>query len=220
MTEKVISRFKELFDNRCHLYPLLNFGEDSVRYDFFYALTEILKLKPWQVQLEYAMNKDAYHLRGNSKSKRKEKPMLDLIVHEGGINICVEFALFRQNSNDEGSINVTARTIKMTNDMLRLALESHYSKRQAYFICVADAKMLGHQLQSKALGCFPSNYSIDEATIEKINKLTCGELDSRFASKFNTHKSKVVADLIYNEKVNGKKIKLETRLLIWKVRMQ
>ncbi|MGL2965894.1 hypothetical protein [Flavobacterium sp. XGLA_31] len=220
MTEKVITRFKELFDQRCNLYPLLNFGEDSVRYDFFSALTEIMKFQPWQVQLEYAMNKDAYNLRGNLKSKRKEKPMLDLIVNEKGINFCIEFALFRQNSNDESGINVTERTIKMINDMLRLALEAHYSNREAYFICVADDKMLGHRLRSKALGRFPSSYEIDNSTIEEISKLTSGELDSRFTSKFLTHKSKIKSKLIFNEKVVGKKIKIETRILIWKVKMK
>ena len=217
MKQEVITRFKELFDNRCDLYPLLNFGEDSVRYDFFFAASEVYKLKPWQIQLEYAMNKEAYNLRGNVNSKRKEKPMLDLIIHEKNINFCVEFALFRQNSNDDGSINVTERTIKMTNDMLRLALEGHYSKREAYFVCVADDKMLGHQLRSKALGQFPSDYDITSTTVNTISKLTCGELDARFMSKFISHKSKIKAKLIYNEEVIGEKIKIETRLLVWKV---
>ena len=145
--------------------------------------------------------------------------MLDLIVHEKGINFCIEFALFRQNSNDESGINATARTIKMVNDMLRLALEAHYSKREAYFICVADEKILGHQLQSKALEAFPSSYNIAKSTIEEIGKLKSAELDSRFVTKFISHKSKINADLIYNEKVAGKKIRIETRILIWKVKM-
>src|SRR5699024_748807 len=90
------------------------------------------------------------------KAKRKEKPMLDLIYDNQRTNICAEFALFRQNSNNEGTINKTARTVKMLNDMIRLALEAHYSQRRGYFICVADKKMIGHQLRNKIVS-YPIN---------------------------------------------------------------
>ena len=219
MKETVVKKFIELFKLRCDNYRLLNFGEDSVRYDFFCAIAEILKLQPWQIQLEYAMNSDAYTLRANKDSKRKEKPMLDLIIDTAKINLCIEFALFRQNSNDDGDINKTERTVKMVNDMIRLALESFYSKREAYFICVADSKMLKHQLRSRVIGRFPSNYEIDAAKINTMSELKSGDFDERFVNKFKTLKSKIKSELICNQEIKAKKITLETRVLIWKITM-
>lgn len=217
MTNKVFEKFTELFKLRCDNYALLNFGEDSVRYDFFCAISEILKLEPWQIQLEYAMNNKSYTLRGNANSKRKEKPMLDLIVDYKKTNICVEFGLFRQNSNEKGNINKTNRTIKMVNDMIRLSLESHYSKRDAYFVCVADEKMLNHQLRSKLLGKFPTNYLITTDTIHEIILLKSGGLDLRFITKFNSLKSIIKANLIYEAEINARKTVFQTKILIWEV---
>ena len=102
--EMVFNRFKELFTERCDRIPLLNLGEDSVRYDFFIALAEIEKLKPCEIQIEYPILRQSFILRNNEKSKRKEKPIMDLVIDKGELRFCAEFGLFRQNSDGDGTI--------------------------------------------------------------------------------------------------------------------
>ena len=55
--EDVFVRFKELYEKRFQSVPVMDMGEDSVRYDFFLALKEIKKLHSWDIQLEYPINK-------------------------------------------------------------------------------------------------------------------------------------------------------------------
>lgn len=217
MMEEVFIKFKRFFTERCNKIPLLNFGEDSVRYDFFSALTEVKNLNPWDIQLEYAIDKRSFVQRNNANSKRGEKPQMDLVIEKNDLKVCVEFGLFRQNSNEEGGINKTARTVKMLNDMIRLGLDSFYTKRQAYFVCVADNKLLGHQLQSKIIGKFPSHYLINSEIINEQLKKKTSAFDDRFLKRFDELKLSVDAKLIFNEEIEGKKITRETRMLIWKI---
>lgn len=42
--EDVFNRFKELFEQRFQRVLVTNMGEDSVRYDFFLALQEVMSL--------------------------------------------------------------------------------------------------------------------------------------------------------------------------------
>jgi len=185
MNKQVFDKYKELFEERCSKIKLLDIGEDSIRYDFFIALSEIENLSPSDIQLEYSIHKSAFRERQNKNSKRKEKPQIDLVVETGKHNLNFEFGLFRQNSNEDGSINKTARTVKILNDMIRLALDSYFTNRQAYFICVADDKMLGHQLRSKILGKFPSDYEINKELIQNQKEKKTSDFDDRFLVVFN-----------------------------------
>jgi hypothetical protein len=217
MNREVLDLFKKLFTERCNRVALLNFGEDSVRYDFFCALSSVYKLNPWDISLEYAFNPQAFNLRKNLNSKRKEKPMLDLVLHNDSVNMCAEFGMFRQNSNDNGTINQTEKTVKMLMDMVRVGLESFYSKREAYFICVADDKMLKHQLRSKIIGPFPSSYTITMEILERQMQGKTSNFDMRFVDKFKLLNSRIVAKLIYDEEVEAEMISRQTKLLAWKV---
>jgi hypothetical protein len=213
--EEVFKKFNQLFTKRCDNYSLLSFGEDSVRYDFFCALSSVLSLEPWEIRLESAANPMTFIPRNNENSKRKEKPMLDLIFEKGDTNICVEFALFRQNSNEDGTINKTERTVKMLNDMVRVALESEFSSRTGYFVCVADDKMLGHQLRNKMLGRFPSDYLITEKVITTQQQSKTCKFDLRFIDKFLELNKRVKSTLIFNEEIKAAKINRKTKILIW-----
>ena len=190
--------------------------EDFVRYDFFYALTEVKKLNPWDIQLENSIDKKSFFQRNNEASKRTENPQMDLVVDKNGLRMCAEFGLFRQNKNEDGNINQTARTVKMLNDMIRLGLESFHAKRNAYFIGVADDKMLGHQLKSKIIGKFPSHYVITKEIISEQLKNKTSAFDDRFLNRFHEMKVSVKSDLIFNEEIRAKKIMRETRIMIWR----
>lgn len=217
--KEIFKRFHELFTERCNNYQLVTFGEDSVRYDFFCAISQIMILEPWQIQLESSANSNAYKPRQNAKAKRKEKPMLDFILEDGFNNICIEFALFRQNSNDAGTINKTARTVKMLNDMIRIGLETKFSERTGYFVCVADDKMLGHQLRNKLLGQFPSNYIIDEKLVtQQMQTKTC-QFDTRFIERFIELNATIKSTLVYCEQVTAQKIERLTKILVWEVQL-
>ena len=217
MINRVLNRFIELFIERCDRVPLLNLGEDSVRYDFFIAVLEVEKLKPSEIQIEFPINDQSFILRNNEKSKRKEKPLMDLVIDKGELRFCAEFGLFRQNRNEEGSINKTARTVKMINDMIRLGIDSYYTKRKAYFICVADDKMLGHQLRSGILEGFPSDYTISMDMVKQQMKNRTAAFDERFIKKFEEMKCSFQANLLFNEEIKAEKINRETRIIIWEI---
>lgn len=217
MNNKVFDKYKTVFSERCDKIKLLDLGEDSIRYDFFIALSDIEKLRPSDIQLEYSIHKSAFTERQNKDSKRKEKPQIDLVVDTNKHKLNFEFGLFRQNSNEDGSINKTARTVKMLNDMIRLALDSYYTKRDAYFICVADDKMLGHQLQTKLLDKFPSNYKINKELIKKQKEKKTSNFDDRFLNVFNELDIEINSEIVFYEKVEAKLINRETRIIIWNV---
>lgn len=214
--DEIFKTYKKLFTQRCHNIPLLEIGEDSVRYDFFTALTEVKNLKNYEIVLESAINSEAYIPREVSPNTlRKQKPKMDIVIDK--LNICAEFGLFRQNSNEEGTINKTNRLIKTLNDMIRLGLESNFTRRKAYFICVADSKMLGHRLQSKRLGAFPSNYQIDLDLVNELCLKKTSDFDRRFINKMQELNLSFNAKLILNEEIIADKINFETRLIAWEV---
>jgi hypothetical protein len=211
----VFEKYKNLLQERINKISFLEIREDSIRYDFFVALSEIEKLSPSDIQLEYSIHKSAYLPRENKQSKRNENPQIDLVVDTSTNKLNFEFGLFRRNSNENGSIDKTAKTIKMINDMIRLALDSNFTNRDSYFICVADEKILGHQLQSKIIGSFPSNYLLDKDLVCGLKQLKTSKLDDRFAHKLNELDLKINSEIIFNEKLEA--LSLETRVIVWKV---
>jgi len=88
---------------------------------------------------------------------------------------------------------------------------------QSLFICVADHKMLGHQLNSKIIGGFPSDYIITNDIIEHQLKQKTNHFDHRFLKVFKKMNSEIRSKLIYNCPLNAKHINNPTHLLIWDV---
>lgn len=217
MIDTILTYFAKLFTERCDNVPLLDIGEDSVRYDFFIALSKVMNLKNYEISLESAIGGDAYIPRDVSpRTMRGQKPKMDMIVNK--LNLCIEFGLFRQDSNEDGTINKTDRLIKTLNDMIRLGIVSKLTGRNAYFICVADSKMLGHQLQSKLLGKFPDDYIITSDLVDELKLMKTTKFDSRFTDKMKELKLSLSSELIFNKNIEAEKIKLETRLLVWQVK--
>lgn len=219
MRTEITAKFENLLNDRLKKIDLLYIGEDSVRYDFFVAISEIEKLLPSDIVLEYPIIDNAYIKRNNAKSKRNEKPLIDLVIDKGEIKLSIEFGLFRQNSNANGTINKTTRTTKMINDMIRVGLDSYYTNREAYFICLADEKMLGHQLRSKLTGKFPSEYIITKKTIKSLQRLKANKFDIRFINAFiklgRILKSSIIFDTELKTNESGKEVKV----IIWKIEM-
>ena len=219
MTELIFKEFFNLFSDRCNNFPLLLLSEDAVRYDFFYAITTICNLRPSQIQIEVPIHTSSFIPRANQNAYRKEKPQMDLVVETERINISVEFAMFKQNSNEKGTVNSTARTVKFMNDMMRLAIDSLHTNRESYFICVADDTFLGHQLKTKLIGRFPSHYIISPETIARQMETKTSKFDSRFFAVLKNLNRNIKADLIFEQDVTGEKINRLTKILIWKVQI-
>jgi hypothetical protein len=216
--EEIFSRFEELYEQRFKNTPTLSMGEDSVRYDFFLALQEVLNLAPHELQIEHPICPDAFIPRNHPKSTRKEKPQLDLWVDVPQLKAGFEFGLFRQNSNINGNINQTNRTYKLITDFLRLALHQYFDGGKAHFICVADAKMLKHQLKTKLLSAFPADeYKIDKLHLDNLLESSKNDVDRRFVNKFRELETEITAKKVYDEEIFSKINTLETRILIWEI---
>jgi hypothetical protein len=86
----------------------------------------------------------------------------------------------------------------MVSDFTRLSLQSHITKSKAYFICVADDKMMGHKLQSEILPEFPSKqYNLDHHVISKLLRSTKTKIKDRFFIKAKEPEIGTEANLIF-----------------------
>jgi hypothetical protein len=193
--------------------------EDSVRYDFFLAIQEIKKIPAHKIQLEHPMHQNAFIRRNDPRSYRKEKPQIDLWIDEPELKACFEFGLFKHNSNINGSINKTDRIYKMLSDFIRLSLQSFYCNSDAYFICVADKKIINHQLRNKWLPPFPAlEYKLNSNQLDNLLQSTKSIIDPRFLEKFRELNLNLSATKIFDEIIYSKINTLETHIITWKVK--
>lgn len=219
--------FKVNFENRFNNQSILDLGEDSVRYDFFIAFMNRFKLNPWDIQVEFPINSNAYIPNPNPNSKRKENPQIDFYCMHPNKVITAEFGLFKRNSNPDGVVNSAEKIFKMLNDMLRLSLNKLYMPNESFFICVADSKILGTKMRNNILPAFPSPlYTFDYNDINnwlRNIKSAKSKFDSRFVHKANQLRLTISAELIYNQAIlnPGAPLNitnnLETRVLVYKI---
>lgn len=216
----VFEQFLQLFSERLNRIEILKIGEDSVRYDFFSALSEVLELQTWDLQLEYPAHNESYIPRMDVKSKRKENPQIDLVVSNEKIKTAFEFGLFRRNSNPKGTVNKTGRTLKMINDFVRLGLHNHLTNEDSFFICVADSFMLNHRMDSKIYDSFPAKkYLVTSKELEKLRNSVKTEkfFDERFLKQAENLKLSIKAELIYESAIQVSTLEHETKILVWKI---
>lgn len=221
--QNVFEYFRDLFEKRYSQYSVLELGEDSIRYDFFSALTTKLNMNPWEIQLEYPLHNDTFLPRQNEKRKRNEKPQVDLRVKNANNNFCVEFAFFKRNKVDGSPGNDTAYTFKILNDMMRLGLQSHVTNAEAYFICVADEIMLGKRLTRTDLPKFPADlYRFDHPSLTDIMSRykSAKIIDERFHKKLLEFNVTIIAEKVFDELVKSGINKMETRALVWKIHLK
>ncbi len=219
--------FKMNFERRFNLQSILDLGEDSVRYDFFIALMNSNNLQPHHIQVEAPIHTNSFVSNLNPNSKRQENPQIDLFCSHPNTVMTAEFALFKRNSNPNGSVNATEKVFKMLNDMLRLSLNQIYNPNESFFICVADSKILGAQMRNNLFAAFPAvGYSFNYMDINTwIRNLKSADaiFDKRFVEKANTLQLSITAELIFNEIIQnpGQPLlatnNLETRALVYKI---
>ena len=221
----VFNEFKNNFERRFQKQSILDLGEDSLRYDFFVALMNVFSLKSHDIQVEVPIHKETFIERNTPGSKRKESPQIDLFSKIGDRGITVEFGIFKRNSNINASINQTESVFKILNDMLRLSLNQNYTDCDAYFVCVADEKLIGKKLRGNMFPAFPPqkyefNHSNIESWVQSI-KSAESKFDDRFFPKASELRLLINASLIYDEKIlnptNISSNSLETRIIVYKV---
>lgn len=229
------NEFKRNFENRFNLQSILDLGEDSVRYDFFIAFMNNKNLQPHDIQVEYPINPNAFVSNLHPNSKRKENPQIDLFCNHPNKVITAEFGLFKRNSNPNAPVNAPEKVFKMLNDMLRLSLNQIFNRNEAFFICVADSKILGAQMRNNILPVFPAAaYVFNHLDINTwIRNLKSAEsnFDKRFVDKANILQLSINAELIFNQRIQnpaqpqaGANLStfpatnnLETRALVYKI---
>lgn len=227
--------FKRNFENRFNLQSILDLGEDSVRYDFFIAFMNNNNLQPCDIQVEYPINPNAFVSNPNPNSKRKENPQIDLFCNHPDTAITAEFGLFKRNSNPNSPVNASEKVFKMLNDMLRLSLNQIFNSNEAFFICVADSKILGKKMRKNILPDFPAaNYvfnHIDINTWIRNLKSARSSFDKRFVNKANVLQLSINAELVFNQRIENPAQpeleanlnafpatnNLETRVLIYRI---
>ncbi|MBL7980765.1 MAG: hypothetical protein JNL52_03045 [Flavobacteriales bacterium] len=220
--EDVFEKFHLQFGERYTRHLDLDLTEDVFRYDFFAALMHIKGLQSWEIHLEHPIDPSAYVPRNNEKSKRGEKPQLDLAFGDGAERTYVEFAMFKRNSVDGSPINDTENAFKILNDMMRLALQVHVVKGSGYFVSVADYTMLGKRLKrSDRSEAFPAErYEFDHTVLQDLmNLYVVGrKIDTRFLEKLQQTGITVCATRVFERElkppVPGKK---STLVSAWKV---
>jgi len=218
--QNLFHNYKKLLEERLDRMPLLAIGEDSIRYDFFVSLMETYTLRASQIQIEVPINHQCFIPAKEKISFRNEKPLIDLVVDEKDLKLSVEFGLFRQNSNENGTIDKTARLVKLLNDMVRVSLESYFNSTKGLFICVADSKMLGHQIRSGIVNRFPADYLITNDIIDHQLQQRTNKFDKRFLNVFRPLNRSIESRLVYNETLTANYIKKQTKLLVWDVRLK
>lgn len=77
--------------------------------------------------------------------------------------------------------------------------------------------MLRHQLQSKRLGKFPSDYHINLDLVNELCLKKTSAFDRRFINKMQQLNLSFSAKVILNEEIIANKINFETRLIVWRV---
>jgi hypothetical protein len=229
------NEFKRNFENRFNVQSILDLGEDSVRYDFFIAFMNNNNLQPFDIQIEYPINPNAFISNLHPNSKRKENPQIDLFCNRPNKVITAEFGLFKRNSNPNAPVNAPEKVFKMLNDMLRLSLNQIFYRNEAFFVCVADSKILGAQMRNNVLPAFPAaNYVFNHIDINTwISTLKSAEsnFDKRFVDKANVLQLSINAELIFNQRIQNPAQpqqaadlnvfpatnNLETRALVYKI---
>ena len=222
----VFEKFYELFSERYSKQSVLTMGEDSVRYDFFRAIIEEMKIENWEINVEFPISENAFLSNLHENSKRKESPVIDLFINSSKEKSIYEFGFFRRNSEDKSNINVTEKTFKMFNDFLRLALQKFYANKieEAYFVCVADEKILGSKYNKiSEIGVFPSKeYLINIELLGHIKELykSSKEISDKFLKAFEAEKNinTIKAELFFDKNLNANNLgNLKAKILIYKI---
>lgn len=133
--EEVFELFAKLLGERFEKGKFTT--EDSVRYTFFYCLTECMNLKPSDIILEYS-------------HPSIERAKIDLRIEASNAvpEMFFEFKYYRKDSQNDNSPR-TQKAGKVFADIFRLASIEPNSEVKRYLIFVTDEEMAKYLLNNK-----------------------------------------------------------------------
>ncbi|MBC8266303.1 MAG: hypothetical protein H8E84_04995 [Flavobacteriales bacterium] len=211
-----MTNFNKLVEKRLeyHQYDFTAFGEDSIRYDFFYAIMNEFKKKPHEIILEQTIPEALYNQtpRGENlgRGRHTDSPEYDMRVDiKNNQGFLIEFAYFRTPKN--ATQDRSSKHGKLLNDIYRLALlksftnpdgntqYKNFNKYKCLFICVTDNEMIeyGHNKRGrKTLPIQDEYHNISDEFLALLSKTTNDVIQERFRTK--------VSDL--NLEINAKRM--------------
>ena len=236
--DNLFNRFHTLVQTRInYLQDFCAFGEDSIRYDFYYALMQQYNLLPHQIILEQAIPKSQYiqkerNLIELKQGRHEDKPEFDLRV-DGTNNLqnglLCEFAFFRNPLI--GKLDVSGAYGKILNEIHRLALLKHYrnipnldgykdfSKYKCLMVCITDSGMLEYgngKRGRKPAYLVQDRYKLDDQFLSPpLANVIIDAVDARFRMKAMQLKIIPTAERIYNRVENFEESKWG--IWIWEV---
>lgn len=196
MGTELFNQFENLLMQRIkHTGALTNFGEDSIRYDFFMSLIKTYNLKPFEIYLEQAIPSSQFIDKQNNNERKQGrqnyKPEVDLIVYPTesvSSGFVCEFSFFRKTKISKNQ-DKTGRHGKLLNDIYRLSLMKHHEKFKSfkhYLICVTDEEMINYGKENTR-GPVPilisDNYSLCDNFLNSLKQTAKAKIDDKFYLK-------------------------------------
>ena len=162
--DKTIECFASLVDKRIEVHGHKLSSEDTIRYDFFFALTDVERIQPWEVILEAPYPNDILNLERNSS----EIDLMILPNEKSSQGLICEFKYDRKANS---TINKTNRYGKLINDILRLSLLDEYKENhQCLFIYVTDSEMTKYKYGFHYLQHITEIFELTKEFIDNLPK--------------------------------------------------
>jgi len=171
------------------------FGEDSIRYDFYTSLMKVYKLEPHQMLLEQPIPKSQFEqskreiIKG--RGRKEDKPEYDLRVNAGGElkqGLITEFGYFR-NPEIASNQDKPGKHGKLLNEIFRLALLKNYQPYSNYrclFICVTDSEMIKygtHGVRGPKAIPIQEDYFLNDTFLNTLTDTARNKIEDRFYNK-------------------------------------
>ena len=214
--EKVFDYFFENVKKRLsYQRSFTQFGEDSIRYDFFTALQEELKIEPYLFYLEHPFPETEFIKtkikRESGQGRNDEKPEFDLRVDSTKLlseGIVAEFGFFREPII--GKLDVSGAMGKILNESSRLCLLKNfkdYKNHKALLIIVTDETMIYYGKPNKngkkKRGAKPKvliedEISVNNTILSSVGKTIKKTIKEGFTLKLDEYKITPIAKRIYS----------------------
>lgn len=202
--KELFTKYDQLLEARVrHNKGFNGFGEDSVRYDFYFALQGLFNLAPHELMLEQEIPNTQYVAKTpkpvkTGQGRKKEKPEVDLIVHPTESfpkGLVAEFAYFRTPPIAANSAK-PANHGKLIEDIFRLAMMKEHVDFKDYshlMICLTDVEMIDYGM--------PGTRGSHAVKIQENYRLT-----EEFLSSLSSTTNKVINKQGFRKKANYKRI--------------
>lgn len=208
------------------------FGEDSIRFDFYYTAIETFELDPVDLRLEEPIPSSQFMKKEEQQEAKpgrySYKPKIDLRIDRSEpkdlpFDILVEFAFFRRTEKSEMQ-DRSGRHGKLMNEMFRLALfkeNRYFSKYCCLLILVTDKEMLkyGRNKIGRKAEPISKEYKLDSEYLNKFPKSVKEKIKTRYKEKADELDIIPTANTIYEKEEEKEEIG-KWKTWIWEIKYQ